>query len=194
VISPSIRALLLLARTYFPDPDALIVDVGSGHAIITRHFLEAGYRNIVATDVDPWAAGTAPDGVRFVLADSEKDPLPVADGTADAILLVHLIEHMWNPDAMLADVQRALRVGGVAIVVTPDFRRSFKSFYEDRNHVHPYVDVSLRAAIEAAGLDVVRLTHTNVMRPLGRLPVLWEHIPALLFTGSALLAVAQRSS
>jgi hypothetical protein len=95
---------------------------------------------------------------------------------------------------MLADVHRALKVGGCAFIVTPDFRRSFKSFYEDRNHIHPYVDVSLRAAIGAAGLNVVRLTHTNVRRPLGRLRPLWEHIPALLFTGSALLAVAQRSS
>ena len=193
MVSASDLALLITARRFFPERERLIVEVGSGGGRITRHLVGEGYRNIVATDIDPWAAKHVPDGVTFVLQDSGNAPLPVEDGVAQAVLLIHVIEHMWDPDSLLVEVQRVLRPGGVAVLVTPDFRRSVKTFYEDRAHIHPYVAKSLRAAIEAAGMEVVRLTHTNVMRPLGRLRPIWEHLPALLFTGSALLAVGQKA-
>jgi SAM-dependent methyltransferase len=129
--------------------------------------------------------------VTFVLVDPEAPELPAADGTAACVILIHVIEHIADPFPMLADVHRALRPGGVCLIVTPDFARAWKSFYQDRNHVRPYVTESLSATIEAGGLEVVDAGHVNVRRPFGRLPFLWRKIPALLYSGNALFAVAK---
>jgi SAM-dependent methyltransferase len=70
--------------------------------------------------------------------DIEKDKLDLKDNSADAVMCFHLIEHLLNPDSFMNEIRRALKPGGKFFIVTPDWRKQYKTFYRDPTHVRPY--------------------------------------------------------
>ena len=46
--------------------------------------------------------------------------LPVADSTADVVIMSQLIEHLVDPDGAVAEVRRVLRPGGSLLLSTPN--------------------------------------------------------------------------
>lgn len=46
--------------------------------------------------------------------------LPVADGTADVVIMSELIEHLVDPDGAVAEARRVLRPGGSLLLSTPN--------------------------------------------------------------------------
>jgi SAM-dependent methyltransferase len=68
------------------------------------------------------AAFPAPD----VVANFDVDRLaPIADESCDFVICSHVIEHLADPIAFLGDINRVLRLGGVALLLVPDRRRTF---------------------------------------------------------------------
>jgi len=55
-----------------------------------------------------------------VLRGSVTPRLPLADGTADVVVMSELIEHLVDPDAAIAEVRRVLRPGGSLLLSTPN--------------------------------------------------------------------------
>ena len=55
-----------------------------------------------------------------------------------------VIEHIYNPNNFLNEIKRILKKNGNLIIVTPNFRFSFKEFYDDPTHVKPYTEESLK--------------------------------------------------
>jgi SAM-dependent methyltransferase len=55
-----------------------------------------------------------------VLRGSISSRLPVADGTADVVIMSELIEHLVDPDGAVAEVRRVLRPGGSLLLSTPN--------------------------------------------------------------------------
>jgi SAM-dependent methyltransferase len=44
----------------------------------------------------------------------------IGSGTAAAVIMTELIEHVEKPEALLADIRRLLRPGGLALITTPN--------------------------------------------------------------------------
>ena len=97
----------------------LVVEIGCGSGLLTRHLLDAGHR-VVATDASPAmlelardVAADAEDIRQVVLPD---DPLP----DADAIVSVgHVLNYLSDEPAIrraLASIAEALRPGGVLAI------------------------------------------------------------------------------
>lgn len=66
--------------------------------------------------------------------------IPLADGVADEILVVHLIEHLlpWELPVALAEWFRLLKPGGRLILEQPDFLKSCKNIAEGvKGKKHP---------------------------------------------------------
>jgi SAM-dependent methyltransferase len=75
------------------------------------------------------------DRARFPTVDVVADldaPLPFADGSVDEIHSSHLLEHLDDLAAVLADHHRVLRPGGHAVHVVPHFSNPY--FYSDYTH------------------------------------------------------------
>jgi 2-polyprenyl-3-methyl-5-hydroxy-6-metoxy-1,4-benzoquinol methylase len=63
-----------------------------------------------------------PDGITFMRADLNRDPVPLPDHSADVTISVETIEHLENPRAFVRELARITRPGGWIVVTTPNQR------------------------------------------------------------------------
>jgi SAM-dependent methyltransferase len=110
--APGILALLEPVR----QRDGLVLELGCGSGLLTRHLVDAGHR-VVATDASPamleLAAGYVPDAedvARVVLPD---DPLPRADAVVSVGHALNYLPDEAAIDRALIAAARALRLRGV---------------------------------------------------------------------------------
>jgi len=59
------------------------------------------------------------------VCDFEKDPLPFATGSVDAVYSSHTLEHVRNLEHLLREIIRVLKPGGIAHIVVPHFSCTF---------------------------------------------------------------------
>jgi len=96
-----------------------VLELGPGPANETTKFLAGRYAAVDGLDVDPDAAANSHlrrcfvyDGGRF----------PLADASYDAVVADYVLEHVEDPQHLLAEIVRVLRPGGVFFFRTPNVR------------------------------------------------------------------------
>ena len=162
-------------------PGLEVVDVGCGRGEAAAHAARRGAR-VTALDFSAGALGLTRRTARLVgspagrgrlaLVAAGAAALPLADGSADRVLLLDVAEHLqpWQLEAALAEVARILRPGGYVVIHTlpnrwalavaypllraavPALPREARSAYERAVHVNEQDPLSLRRALSAAGL------------------------------------------
>jgi len=110
--APGILALLEPVRAR----GGLVVELGCGSGLLTRHLVDAGHR-VIATDASPamlaLARATVPDAVDLRLLTLPDDPIPLADAVVG---VGHALNYLPDADAVrrgLRAAAAALRPGGV---------------------------------------------------------------------------------
>jgi SAM-dependent methyltransferase len=103
-------------------------DFGCGfHATFARSVLdEVG--SAVLVDVAIADDLQAHDRVTAVEGRLPEAAAEVPDGSLDAVLCISVLEHLWDPLAMLRELRRVTAVGGACVVNVPSWRG--KSFLE----------------------------------------------------------------
>ncbi|MGH3127349.1 MAG: class I SAM-dependent methyltransferase [Gaiellaceae bacterium] len=95
-----------------------VLDLGCRSGGLTRHFLEGN--SVVGLDVDAAALEKARAlGIEPVQANVE-EPLPFDDASFDAVVAGELFEHLRFADALVAEIERVLRPGGVIVGSVPN--------------------------------------------------------------------------
>ena len=128
-VQPLDRASLcaLLARYLVGDG----VELGPGHSPFPIPYSGTNVRY-----VDRWVPdtnrelfpelGEAAFPMPDIIADLDTDRLSALDDESqDFVIASHVLEHLANPLAMLGEIHRVLRSGGIALVLLPDRRRTF---------------------------------------------------------------------
>ena len=142
-----------------------VLDLGCRSGALTRHFLEGN--SVVGVDVDPAALEKAASlGIEPVQANVE-EPLPFDDGSFDAVVVGELLEHLRFPDALVAEIARVLRPGGVVVGSVPNAYRlqSRLRFLrgrppeDDPTHLRMFSPAALRGLL--AGFEGVRLSYVG---------------------------------
>lgn len=171
-----------LARRYSLSQGARLLDLGCGRGEMLQAFAQAGL-DVQGLD-QAQDAGSCSQGLPICQADITKDRYPFPDGSFDAVFLKSVIEHVWDPGHMLAEILRILRPGGRIIVLTPDFSSCVREFYEDPTHVRPYITRSLLLLLDMGGYAQVqseRFCHHERIwgSPAGRLlaDLCWAVLP-----------------
>jgi len=80
-----------------------------------------------------------------VLADLDAGKLPFRDGAFDEARLAHVIEHLRDVVAVMAEVHRVCKPGALVVVRTPHF-----------SSVHSYTDPGHRQRLARGSMDQVR--------------------------------------
>jgi len=95
-----------------------VLDLGCRSGALTKHFLEGN--SVVGLDVDAVALEKAAAfGIEPVQANVE-DPLPFDAESFDAVVAGELFEHLQFPDALVTEIRRVLRTGGVLVGSVPN--------------------------------------------------------------------------
>jgi SAM-dependent methyltransferase len=100
-----------------PAPGVL-VDVGCGAGILLALCQARGWKGI-GFDPSVQAVGYAQARGLEVHAGTFP-PCPLADGTADALTFINVLDHLRDPFAALREARRVLRVGGVLYIRVPN--------------------------------------------------------------------------
>jgi SAM-dependent methyltransferase len=138
-----------------------VLDLGCRSGALTRHFLEGN--DVVGLDVDAVALSKAEAlGIQPVRADVE-EPLPFDDSSFDAVVAGELLEHLRFPDALVAEIARVLRPGGVLVGSVPNAYRlqgrlrflRGRAPEDDPTHLQMFSPASMRALL--GGFEDVRL-------------------------------------
>jgi SAM-dependent methyltransferase len=138
-----------------------VLDLGCRSGAVTRHFLDGN--EVVGLDVDRVALDKAAElGIEPVVANVE-EPLPFDDVSFDAVVAGELFEHLQFPGAVVAEVRRVLRPGGLLVGSVPNaFRVQSRLRFlrgrppeDDPTHLHMFSPDAVRALL--SGFDDVRL-------------------------------------
>ncbi len=96
-----------------------VLDVGCGDGARLARLRSLGW-DVTGQEMDPEAALRARQtyGIHVHLGPLNEAEFKV--GEFDAIIMNHVIEHVYDPVRLLADCNRLLRKGGTLVVVTPN--------------------------------------------------------------------------
>ena len=102
-----------------------VIDVGCGGGAMLRAIARPGTR-LVGVEVSPGAVKAVEDaGFEGVVVDLERDALPFPSGSFDAALCYDVLEHLFCPEVLLAEIHRILRPGGHALLCVPNSLNAF---------------------------------------------------------------------
>jgi SAM-dependent methyltransferase len=142
-----------------------VLDLGCRSGALTRQLLDGN--SVVGLDVDAAALEKAAAlGIETVQADVE-EPLPLEDASFDAAVVGELFEHLRFPDALVAEIRRVLRPGGVLVGSVPNaFRIQSRLRFlrgrppeDDPTHLRMFSPDALRELL--AGFEDVQLTYVG---------------------------------
>lgn len=95
-----------------------VLDIGCGPGFLLREFRERGW-TVHGTEFSETSAAHARDILKLPVSVGETSALPRAG--FDAVVMWHVLEHMPDPERMIAEVARLLPPGGVFLCAVPNF-------------------------------------------------------------------------
>ena len=153
-------------------------------------------------------------GLDITKGDDLEQPFKIKSASVDLVIALEIIEHLFDTDHFLSEINRVLKPGGYLILSTPNlasltnrlkllFGRYPKYLEYSRagaGHLHLYTPGILRTQIESCKLKIVTMTSPNFLCPFITKPwfpsflrdfcmYLGDLLPTL---GSHLLIVAQK--
>ncbi len=129
-------------RMAAPHVGGTVLDLGCGDRPYRSLF--PNVRRYVGMDLDPRRRPN-------VIGSAEH--LPFRDGVADAVLCTEVLEHCPNPEAVLREIGRVLRPGGVLVLTTP---MCWNLHYEPHDYFR-FTRYGLALLAGRAGLRIVRV-------------------------------------
>ncbi len=155
------RDIAGILESYISLRDATVLDLGAGCGGVSARLSEAGAQ-VMALDV-AWGflhlsqAAYRDLGLRPLSIFATGEKVPVADHSCDIILGLDILEHIPDPFAMLDELARCLKPGGLVCLQT-GYRYDWKNIRRDPHYGLPLVVLLPRWLRE---LVVVRLTRRN---------------------------------
>jgi SAM-dependent methyltransferase len=140
---------------YVP-PQAHVLELGAGFCYWINGVAAA---RKVAIDVWPDLPKYAAPDVQSLQHDLALGLPRLAGGPFDVVLASNVLEH-FEPDVtarLIAEVFACLRRPGRFIVIQPNFRFAFRSYFDDYTHRSIFTEVSLSNLMRAQGFHIERL-------------------------------------
>lgn len=171
-----LRLLRSAVRRLAPRASGLLLDVGVAERPYDGDFAPYVDRYVgleypvVVNNLNPeiWKHLERVRGIVDVWGDGNH--LPFAGECADTVLSVEVLEHVPDPDAMVAEIARVLRPGGCALITVPFASPLHQLPYD----YYRYTPNGIRALVERHGLVLESVeARGNMAHALGALAANW---------------------
>ncbi len=139
-----------------------LFEVGSYMGIFAEKIRESGWD---ITCLEPFTGGVkyAREKYKLNVIEGVLPQPSLADGSFDAVIMLHVIEHMPNPAENLVELRRLLKKGGMLVVETPRFDslmfkmlgRRERNISITNGHIYFFTVPTLRKMLEKHGFEVV---------------------------------------
>ena len=124
------------------DKDARIVDIGCGYGLLLRKLKKKKYNNILGIEpIHEVVEDLTESGIPARVGDLEQGLDSVDDRSADVVVCLEVLEHLYDPKAALHEINRCLRTDGLLIASVPNEYRLTQRLKMIRGR--PVSDVSL---------------------------------------------------
>ena len=139
------RFYAILAKKHGPQRGR-VLEVGCGMGHLLAHFIPK--YEVYGVDINSWALAEAKrmiPSANFVIASAE-DLNVFPNQTFSIVISKHVVEHLPNPGAAVAEMSRLLIPGGLLLLSTPNLLSLMRNVkkekwigYRDRTHIslHP---------------------------------------------------------
>jgi len=156
-----------LYEGFVVDSDDVVLDVGCGDAPFITFCAEQG-ADVAFVDVDSSKVEATRKALESSKAKSvtpilsDCNPLPLPNEYASKILSLEVLEHVDNPEVVLAELYRVGKPGALYLITVPGekIEKLQKAglapdvYFEKPNHIRVFDDGDLKALVEDAGLVV----------------------------------------
>jgi SAM-dependent methyltransferase len=181
-------------QSYVPSESA-VLDIGGGYCEFINQ-IRAAEKCLI--DLNPDAKLFANPDVEIINA----DVLQLGDSTEfndkfDRIFISNFFEHLRNKEEMVQIISfcfDALKPGGCLLVIQPNFKYSYKEYYDFIDHQLPITHLALQELLQTVGfeIDVIIprfLPFSTKGRPASplllkiylKLPILWRILGGQMF-------------
>jgi 2-polyprenyl-3-methyl-5-hydroxy-6-metoxy-1,4-benzoquinol methylase len=133
-----------------------LLDVGCGSGAGMRRMADLGW-HVEGVDFDEKALQlAASNGLQVRLGSLEEQNYPA--GSFDAVVMSHVLEHVWDPSKLLGECHRILKPGGRLVCITPNaaswchglFKGDWRGL-EPPRHLHIFTRQSLSRLVQSTG-------------------------------------------
>lgn len=153
----------------------LLVEVGSSLGYLLDHFRKDGWNVLGVEPNKGWAIYAERElDIRTLPSTLAEASLP--EHSVDAVLMMHVIEHVPDPCSVFADVLRVLKPGGTFVLETPRYDSlAFKLLgHRERSvscegHIYFFTTSTLTGMAKKCGFEVLRVDYVGRSMTLSRL-------------------------
>jgi ubiquinone/menaquinone biosynthesis C-methylase UbiE len=150
-------------------PNGRILEVGFGNGDFLRLLKNIGYHS-VGIEADPASFGVAKKKhPHLELYNTSIENTAFKTGTFDAVIMIHVLEHLRNPNEALGEIRRILSDNGSLFIWAPNIDcyqfRIFRERYFNLcapQHMYQYTPETLRRLLEKNGFKKVRMSHQSI--------------------------------
>lgn len=168
------------------DKKGKILDVGCFDGTISEKISALTGNDVFGLEISrPAVLKANKKNVKVIRHDIEK-PFPIKDSAFDAVFAGEIIEHLYDVDLFLDEINRVLKKGGYLILTTPNllsfwnrFRAviglSFIDFNKDKQHIRFFTKKVLTELLEKHGFEIEKISDSPLAIPiLSRFDVIFE--------------------
>lgn len=154
-------------------PGARVLDVGCGRGVILTPLADKGLE-VHGVEVNEHASAGADSRASIRIA-PDLGEAGYDDGYFDEVIVWHVLEHLPDPGATLAEIHRILRPGGRVIIAVPNFASAQARwsgaawFHLDLpRHLHHFPLPALEQLLTDSGFEVTSRHHFSLRQnPFG---------------------------
>ena len=111
-----------------------VLDIGCAKGFLVKAFQDIGV-DAIGVDVSSYAIK---HGISSNLILADATSLCFKSNTFDLVVSLHTIEHLHNPEKLIAEAKRVLKPGGYLFIVTPTPEGEKRRKVPDPTHVSVY--------------------------------------------------------
>lgn len=137
----------------FIPANASVLDLGAGYCDFANN-IKAG--KVLAVDTSPESKNYAKPGISF-LSSVCWELKPVANLSVNVVHASNLLEHLDDDELKktMLEVRRVLKKDGLLILLQPNFKYTYKKYFDDPTHKKIFTDVSLENFLESHNFEVI---------------------------------------